>query len=525
MVFTRTSVWANNGDFNDRTLLWYARGINILQQRPIDDPTSWRFIAAIHGFHIDLWKDLGYFTRGEQLPTQAIQQSYWNQCQHQTWYFLPWHRGYLASLEAILRKAIIDDGGPNDWAMPYWNYSDTNNPTARELPPAFSQQLMPDNTPNPLFVSQRYGNGSVPFELNSIDVNLSSVLQESDFISRARITGFGGPETNFHHSGVRGGIYGALESQPHNIVHVEIGGRNPSGLMTDPDTAALDPIFWLHHANIDRLWEVWLRRSNAHQNPTKSTWLNGPLSRKLVVPRVNGQDWEFTPQDMLITTAPDLDYEYDDISDPLQGSTGISVRFRRLRTPLFQPFENADDMEREQEQQNRNIELVGADNTTIELSGKKASAASAQVQLDMRTMNKVNRSFRILSNSGITNQEPDRIFLNVENIRSSQDGAVIDVYLNPTGSDNFSDYSNYYAGTIAFFGVRKASSNDEPQGGNGVTQVFDITKIIDELYLSQELNLENIQVKFVNRYEIASEDNATVGGISIYRQGLEIDEE
>jgi len=27
--------------------------------------------------------------------------------------------------------------------------------------------------------------------------------------------------------------------------------------MADPQTAAFDPIFWVHHSNIDRLWNVW----------------------------------------------------------------------------------------------------------------------------------------------------------------------------------------------------------------------------------------------------------------------------
>ena len=44
--------------------------------------------------------------------------------------------------------------------------------------------------------------------------------------------------------------HGELESQPHDVVHVSL-----NGLMDDPDTAAEDPIFWLHHANIDRLLE------------------------------------------------------------------------------------------------------------------------------------------------------------------------------------------------------------------------------------------------------------------------------
>jgi tyrosinase len=27
--------------------------------------------------------------------------------------------------------------------------------------------------------------------------------------------------------------------------------------MSDPGIAALDPIFYLHHCNIDRMWAVW----------------------------------------------------------------------------------------------------------------------------------------------------------------------------------------------------------------------------------------------------------------------------
>lgn len=42
--------------------------------------------------------------------------------------------------------------------------------------------------------------------------------------------------------------------------------------MGDPVTAALDPIFWLHHANIDRLWEVWLGDNAEHVNPTDAKW-------------------------------------------------------------------------------------------------------------------------------------------------------------------------------------------------------------------------------------------------------------
>ena len=51
-----------------------------------------------------------------------------------------------------------------------------------------------------------------------------------------------------------------LESNPHNQVHVDVGGDSPDGriwgLMSDPGLAALDPIFYMHHSNIDRMWAV-----------------------------------------------------------------------------------------------------------------------------------------------------------------------------------------------------------------------------------------------------------------------------
>ena len=77
----------------------------------------------------------------------------------------------------------------------------------------------------------------------------------------------GGPEYDHH--------FGALE-EVHNGMHNFAGGKNPHyppkdvpspdpqneqnpqyGYMTDNRTTAFDPIFWAHHANVDRLWAVW----------------------------------------------------------------------------------------------------------------------------------------------------------------------------------------------------------------------------------------------------------------------------
>lgn len=46
----------------------------------------------------------------------------------------------------------------------------------------------------------------------------------------------------------------------HNSGHTTIGGD-----MTDMFVSPGDPIFWLHHANIDRIWALWQAQDSARQ--------------------------------------------------------------------------------------------------------------------------------------------------------------------------------------------------------------------------------------------------------------------
>src|SRR5882757_6072075 len=40
----------------------------------------------------------------------------------------------------------------------------------------------------------------------------------------------------------------------HNSIHNSVGGF---GHMQFPEVAGFDPVFWLHHANVDRLFPMW----------------------------------------------------------------------------------------------------------------------------------------------------------------------------------------------------------------------------------------------------------------------------
>ncbi|WP_232537165.1 tyrosinase family protein [Cystobacter fuscus] len=65
--------------------------------------------------------------------------------------------------------------------------------------------------------------------------------------------------------------FSVLEGQPHNKVHNYIGGvgpwnPGPFGNMTN-FLSPVDPIFFLHHSNMDRLWDVWTRKQQRLSMP------------------------------------------------------------------------------------------------------------------------------------------------------------------------------------------------------------------------------------------------------------------
>jgi polyphenol oxidase len=79
--------------------------------------------------------------------------------------------------------------------------------------------------------------------------------------------------------GSQTGSMGAMERQPHGPIHIWTGDvtmRGPRSDMGVLTTASKDPIFFAHHANIDRLWGVWLGLSAQHKNFTSPTWLTHP---------------------------------------------------------------------------------------------------------------------------------------------------------------------------------------------------------------------------------------------------------
>ena len=93
-------------------------------------------------------------------------------------------------------------------------------------------------------------------QLNPAALGIATAMNEPEFFGPTDDTGFGGgvdPVDNDPNT------QGAIESRTHGLVHVAVGGQigTVAGAMSEVPRAAFDPIFWVHHAMIDRLWANW----------------------------------------------------------------------------------------------------------------------------------------------------------------------------------------------------------------------------------------------------------------------------
>lgn len=536
-TYIRNNAWNSGGDFSNTDLLWYAKGVGRMMDRPINDPTSWWFFAAIHGEYANpstpWYPNPPGFPAWDRitsppsvpttpLPDQATQDRFWNQCQHGSWFFPPWHRGYLIALEAQLRADIAGLGGPGTWALPYWNYFGGTAGAQASLPPAFAQTTLPDGSPNPLFVAMRYGpdaNGTVfipttawaaahPNIPKEAYGDVSDACMQNDVYTghdvHTSAPGFGGPQSGFAHNG---SPHGNMESNPHDLVHVYTGGQvsdTDYGLMADPGTAALDPIFYLHHCNIDRMWAVWNASGNA--NPGDSDWLNGP-SPSFVMPMPGGTSWTYAPKD--VESISRLDYTYQEMT--------------ALAKPVFNAFANrlqklgANTSPQELTAMTERApsrspaQLLGASATAIRLTG----ADSGPIPVTMAEGGRAQLSASL--NQAKSGGLPDDVYLKLEGVRGTVDAGVLGVYVSRADEILAPGHYGSFAGTVGLFGLRRASVRDGVHGGAGLTLIIDITQIADGMHLSSQVP-GSLVVRLIPRRTLTGDHPIEVGRVSVYRQ-------
>ena len=268
-----------------RMLESYARAVRAMLALPPEDPRNWYRIAMVHTLD----------------------------CPHGNWWLLPWHRGYLGWFEQICREL----SGDPQFALPYWDwtaeqrvpsgmFNDVLDPTnaayianAQEFEARlktalantdywtapggafdrntrygqllirkfrFAEDIMFDivgDPSGPLFYDQTRARGirreQPALSAATIDAvsrsTIDAALAAPDFQT------FGSLKSANHHT-MAG--FSVIEGRPHNSIHRCVGSRDcnfmdAQGFMNN-FLSPVDPVFFLHHANLDRLWDVWTRK-------------------------------------------------------------------------------------------------------------------------------------------------------------------------------------------------------------------------------------------------------------------------
>ena len=113
---------------------------------------------------------------------------------------------------------------------------------------------------------------------------------------------------------------------------------------------------------------------------------------------------------------------------------------------------------------------------------------------------------------------PDRVFLNLENVRGLQDATAFNVYINVPEGEDPAKYPDHLAGSIALFGVRKATVTDGQHAGDGLTFVLEITRIVDRLHLAGAFDANQLHVELVPLRPVSETAQISIGRISVFRQ-------
>jgi tyrosinase len=419
----------------DPIITAYAGAVASMKAKPANDPTSWSFQAAIHGTYAS-----------SPLPG-------WNQCKHGSWFFLSWHRMFVYFFERIVRAQVIANGGPSTWALPYWNYDGGSGHNA--LPPAFRSPRLPDGASNPLYVADRKpainAGAGIPPAITSGTFALSRPFftGSSEFGG-----GVGSPLDQFWTE------TGRLEQTPHNDIHVTVGG-----LMLDPDKAAEDPIFWLHHANIDRLWWVWQRQG--HFDPADQPWKSqgfGFFDEQGIGANLTGADVE--------NTVTQLGYSYD---PDVPQRVGPPLARAPSPPPWPLPWPSRGGMAMtgpEPPAGPPERQLVGATSEPLRLVGE---SATVPVEIDERTTGSLRTGLR-------AQEHEQRAYVDVEDIDAERNpGVVYGVYVNLPENPTEDDLSAHHVGNVSLFGVERARNPRGDQHAHGLRVSMEITDLLDRL--------------------------------------------
>jgi hypothetical protein len=400
-------------------------------------PTSYRFQANIHG--------------GGDAASPAEAQA-WNQCQHGSFYFFSWHRMYLYFFDRILRAAAQDPS----LVLPYWDWT---QPDQRALPLPFRE---PADSSNPLFIATAtYGRSKAFNSGQSLDpmaVEDSAAMKDTDFET------FGGQVDDAPVFDGKGGAPGDFENQPHNAIHTELGGAMGIIMIA----AAEDPVFFLHHANIDRLWNSWLAQRGGRADPADAAWLN---TRFTFFDEAGHAVYLTGSQ--IVDSLEQLNYRYD--LEPAPPPRIHKVLTHLAQLPDQRPHKARTNIPRLSE----HAQLGEV------LAVNEAQSADARVNLgptQVRVKLPISETARATLRR-FSNDVSQHWILRIEDVRTSEPpGYYYEIYIDPPAGVPLDSHTPGFVGTLSFFSM---GPHKMPNGTlmpeEGVSSQYNISALIDPL--------------------------------------------
>ncbi|KAF1963307.1 Di-copper centre-containing protein [Byssothecium circinans] len=281
------------------TLQWniFLLGLQRFQNVSQDDKLSYFQIAGIHGRPWISWDGV----EGDA-NDKSQHQGY---CQHSSILFPTWHRPYLALFEEVLylnaRQVILEwpNGTFKDThlavlpslRLPFWDWAAVPPIGEGSMPWSIQRPTIPvtlpsgpTTIPNPLFSyhfepiptwqspdSTRWANWnqtmrhptSLKSDATSQNGVVANTLDRNRLSMQNRVYGLLALKKEYAPMSSKIMPGDSLESI-HGTIHDTVGG---DGNMLWLQYSSFDPVFWFHHANVDRLIAIW-------QEVNRDSWVN-----------------------------------------------------------------------------------------------------------------------------------------------------------------------------------------------------------------------------------------------------------
>ncbi|PKU65310.1 polyphenol oxidase, chloroplastic [Dendrobium catenatum] len=296
----------------------YNKAVELMRNLPADDPRNFMQQANVHCAYCDgAYDQVGF-------PGVELQV-------HNCWLFFPYHRWYLYFHERILGKLIGDD----TFALPFWNW---DSPDGMQLPSIYTP------TSSSLYDALRDPAHQPPtiidldFSLDTSPDSGQQLIDDNLKIMYRQVVSNGPTSELFLGAALRAGDQpdpgaGSLENVPHGTVHLWTGdsrqpNREDMGVFY---SAARDPIFFAHHSNIDRLWDVWKSLGGQRQDFTDTDWLDAGF----LFYDENAQLVRVKVRDCLNTEL--LRYKYQNVDNPWVNAKSAPAGTGRPVRPAVEP--------------------------------------------------------------------------------------------------------------------------------------------------------------------------------------------